>query len=265
MNGGSEKPSGKGSAYTRRQATAREQLAGTVNLVLTLTVAALAYGADFFAKREAVRLTAPARDITWLAEAILAIAVTLGIAVNLTRLSDFRWTARAARLRGLIPAYSGKGTPMQPDWLPELTAPEVSETMLKELLEDLRTVRQISADNLKLEIGQLDYDAKDAATRTGERPLPTGDETARMLRAPLYRKRAFAHPRLITRALPRHCRSSRPPDLAALPLPARGVLRGHHRLGDRHAVPVLPTHLTASASPAILKHGVISNWYHEIA
>ncbi len=202
MNGGSEKPSGKGSAYTRWQATAREQLAGTVNLVLTLTVAALAFGADFFAKREAVRLTAPARDITWLAEAMLAIAATLGIAVNLTRLSDFRWTARAARLRGLISAYSGKGTPMWPNWLPQLTAPEVPEAMLKELLEDLRTVRQISADNLKLEIGQFDYDAKDAATRTGERPLPTGAETARMLRAPLYRTRAL--PTLAL--LHEHCR-----------------------------------------------------------
>ncbi len=170
----------KDGSFTRWQGVAREQLGGTVNLVLTLTVAALAYGADFFAKKEAVHVTAAARDIIWLAEAILALAAALGIAVNLSRLSDFRWTARAARLRALQSAYAPVHAPSLPNWLQDLTTPQVSETLLK----DLEALRKIRADN----------------AAAGTAPQPSDKD----IEAETYRKRALP----ILASLHDHCRTT---------------------------------------------------------
>jgi hypothetical protein len=54
---------------------------------------------------------------------ILALAAIFGIAVNITRLLDFRWTTRAARLRDLKENYLSKcipELPQFPKWLQQL-------------------------------------------------------------------------------------------------------------------------------------------------
>jgi len=74
-----------------------DQLGSVINLVLTLTGAAIGFGANLLVKRKA------GAAIAWyVASMVFLIAAALaGLCVNLTRLLDFRWTTRAARLRQL--------------------------------------------------------------------------------------------------------------------------------------------------------------------
>jgi hypothetical protein len=85
-------------AYVRWQKTKRDQLGSVVKLVLTLTGAAVAFGADMFVKRKPGTPHA-AEVLLEISLAILILAMAAGLFVNLTRLRDFLWTERAARMR----------------------------------------------------------------------------------------------------------------------------------------------------------------------
>jgi hypothetical protein len=84
-------------SYLRWQKITLIQLGSVVKLVLTLTGAAIAFGADLLVKNGA-KGGCFVRWMQW-SMAVLLLAAFFGLAVNATRLWDFRWTRRATRIR----------------------------------------------------------------------------------------------------------------------------------------------------------------------
>jgi len=108
-------------AFVRWQEVSREQLGSTVKLVLTLTTASLAFAVDLLTRKDIA--ATPAKR--WEALGLLGAAVALGVAVNVTRLLDFRWTTRAARVSRLKEKYVKEKVPSKrslrlPEWLSQL-------------------------------------------------------------------------------------------------------------------------------------------------
>lgn len=106
-------------AFVRWQQVSREQLGNTVNLVLTLTTAAIAFVADLAIKKDLAPTPTRRCEIM----GALGLAPVLGILVNVTRLLDFRWTTRAARVGDLKEEYVTKCLsefPQFPKWLKQL-------------------------------------------------------------------------------------------------------------------------------------------------
>lgn len=85
-------------SYVRWQKVTGGQLGSVVKLVLTLTTAAIAFGANLVAKRAT---GTPVGGFYVTSLIILIAAAAVGLLVNVTRLMDFRWTTRAARMRYL--------------------------------------------------------------------------------------------------------------------------------------------------------------------
>lgn len=110
---------GEGS-YENWQKTRIQHQGAVINLVLTLTIAAMGFGADLLFKKEGetILLGTGARWFVLGSLAVFVVSVVCGLWVNLSRLWDFRWTARAARLTTIRLAYepislkreSGAGT-----------------------------------------------------------------------------------------------------------------------------------------------------------
>jgi len=115
---------GEDDRYVRWQRATREQLGTTVSLVLTLATAVLGFAASLFVGKDAVPFHGWALALFWLAGIILAFSAFCGLRVHWTRLLDFRWTARAVRIRELIKRV--KYEPVSdvdwrwPSWLAEL-------------------------------------------------------------------------------------------------------------------------------------------------
>lgn len=85
-------------AFVRWQEITRVQLGHTINLILTLTTAAVGFAISLvLAGRAAPALLDKCALFCSLVTLILAAA--LGLAANYSRLWDFRWTTRAARGR----------------------------------------------------------------------------------------------------------------------------------------------------------------------
>jgi hypothetical protein len=103
-------------SYVRWQKVTGNQLGSTVKLVLTLTTGSLAFGADLLFKRNA------GAPVCWYVASItiLILAAAAGLAVNATRLMDFRWTTRAARMRQLRAGLRPVEQFSPPKWLEKL-------------------------------------------------------------------------------------------------------------------------------------------------
>ena len=83
-------------AFIRWQETTGKHLGHTVNLVLTLTTAALAFDVNLAIDRRTPPL--PLEPCALLSSlSLLMLATAFGLAANYSRLWDFRWTTRAAR------------------------------------------------------------------------------------------------------------------------------------------------------------------------
>lgn len=120
-NGGSQSTkSDQGTSFVRWQGVFREQLGSTVNLVLTLAAAALAFGMDLLFQKDMVPLGASVHNVATAALGVLAVSIGLGVAVNISRLSDFRWTARRGRVRALKRAYLAGRFPRLSPWIATL-------------------------------------------------------------------------------------------------------------------------------------------------
>ena len=84
-------------ANSRWQEVRRTQLGHVVNIVLTFSTASLAFGVKMIVDR----LALPVPKLLFYSLAVLLLAIFFGLSTNLTRLLDFRYTARAARGRWL--------------------------------------------------------------------------------------------------------------------------------------------------------------------
>jgi hypothetical protein len=85
-------------AFVRWQEITRTQLGHTINLILTLTTAALGFALTLALGER----TPPAHlDKCGLFYSLVTLiaAAAIGLAANYSRMLDFRWTARAARCR----------------------------------------------------------------------------------------------------------------------------------------------------------------------
>jgi hypothetical protein len=80
--------------FTRWQQRTIEQLGFNINLILTLAVAALGYTLTTYEKQPA---TCPLQHVFVLASTLLLLAVAFGVLASVTRLYDFRYTARTNR------------------------------------------------------------------------------------------------------------------------------------------------------------------------
>jgi hypothetical protein len=87
-------------AAERWQKATRDQLGSTVKLVLTLTTGTIAFAVHIGVRSESAQPTTSSPTL-WAQGSILAllVAAAIGIVINLTRLLDFRWTARTVRIR----------------------------------------------------------------------------------------------------------------------------------------------------------------------
>jgi hypothetical protein len=85
-------------SYLRWQGLALTQLGYSINLMLTIAVAMLAFAATTMMQSK-VPLPYPARWLFHCSLPTLAIAVFVAIAANVTRALDFRYSRRAARAR----------------------------------------------------------------------------------------------------------------------------------------------------------------------
>jgi hypothetical protein len=94
-------------SYERWQNTRIQHQGAVINLILTLTIAAMGFGGNLLFKKEGdtVLLNVATRWLVLGSLAVFVIAVFWGLRVNLSRLWDFRWTARAARLTELRQDY----------------------------------------------------------------------------------------------------------------------------------------------------------------
>lgn len=76
----------------------RTQFSHTVNLVLTLTTATLAFAVNLIVAQR-ITSTSSGKDSLSYSLGFLLLAVGAGLATNLSRLLDFRYSAKAARSR----------------------------------------------------------------------------------------------------------------------------------------------------------------------
>lgn len=100
-------------AFVRWQQVRATQLGATINVILGLTTASVAFGVDFFVKNH----TPFTLLCAWGPLALLMLAAVAGIAIHFTRLYDFRWTARSARAQEMQQRYRMGETPKLPGWL----------------------------------------------------------------------------------------------------------------------------------------------------
>lgn len=91
-------PAREHEAFLRWQDIRRTQFTYTVNLVLTLTTATLAFAINLIVEQK-IKPTSPGKDALSYSLGFLLVAVAAGLACNLSRLFDFRYSAKAARSR----------------------------------------------------------------------------------------------------------------------------------------------------------------------
>lgn len=107
-------------SFVRWQQIRLEQLGTTVHVILTLSTGALAYVASLVLGKDALPLSTAAEILIGPGAFLLLLSVGAGLWVHRSRLNDFRWTARTARIRDI-----GKekdlhpGTADWPRWLYE--------------------------------------------------------------------------------------------------------------------------------------------------
>lgn len=83
------------------------QFGNVVNLLLTLTTAALGFGVKLLVDK---RISGhPGREVFGLSLVVLSLAVAFGLATNCSRLQDLRETAKSARKREVKARAEGKG------------------------------------------------------------------------------------------------------------------------------------------------------------
>jgi hypothetical protein len=87
-------------AFVRWQDIRRTHFGHTVNLVLTLTTASLAFAVNLIVARKTTSVS-PGKDALSYSLGFLLLAVAAGLATNVSRLLDFRYSAKAARGREL--------------------------------------------------------------------------------------------------------------------------------------------------------------------
>lgn len=85
-------------AFLRWQDVRRTHFTHTVNLVLTLTTATLGFAVNLIVAHK-VAPTSPGKDALSYSLGFLLLAMAAGLATNLSRLFDFRYSAKAARSR----------------------------------------------------------------------------------------------------------------------------------------------------------------------
>lgn len=106
-------------AFVRWQIVRIQQLGQTTNLVLGLSAASLGFGLNLLVSRHITStLCASACGLTGVqlllfSLIVLFIAIGLGLATNLTRLYDFRYTAKAARAREQVAKAQRQGKPAE--------------------------------------------------------------------------------------------------------------------------------------------------------
>jgi len=98
-----------------------------------------------------------ARDIIWVALLIFVVAAFLGIVINVTRLVDFRWTTRSARIRELRNEYDSDSTssscrgtdtkidPYLPTWVESIKPGKRKEFSARDIEALQRTIVQLQA------------------------------------------------------------------------------------------------------------------------
>lgn len=112
-------------SFVRWQKIARDQLGATAKLILTLTTGAIAFVAHLITTKDRAPLSDLGRNGLVASAVFLAVSAVLGILINLTRLLDFRWTARTRRIEDIIDGI-GKGRKTRmPHWIEEALPPSL--------------------------------------------------------------------------------------------------------------------------------------------
>ena len=91
-------PTREHEAFLRWQDIRRTHFSHTVNLVLTLTTATLAFAVNLTVAQK-ITATSPGKEAFSYSFGFLILGVAAGLACNVSRLLDFRYTANAARSR----------------------------------------------------------------------------------------------------------------------------------------------------------------------
>jgi len=91
-------PASEHEAFLRWQEIRRTHFSHTVNLVLTLTTATLAFAVNLIISQK-ITSTSQGKDSLSYSVGFLLLAVAAGLATNVSRLLDFRYSAKAARSR----------------------------------------------------------------------------------------------------------------------------------------------------------------------
>jgi hypothetical protein len=199
-------------SYERWQKTMMQQQGAVINLILTLTIAAMGFGVSLMFKKESevIALSREARWVVLGSLAVFLIAVFWGLQVNLTRLWDFRWTARAARLRELRERYEPEfhstsrgpmreGFPRLASWVHDLEEPRTDSEgrfwvwffqgprdndrqhaeVLKSIEQDIEALRSQKKQERERELSkQLEETTRRLEQVKEKRPLPESQPAA---------------------------------------------------------------------------------------